>query len=92
MLQIQDAAFHFVNALYLIRTSKSTLMFQKPRMSQVHGVKGKAVVNYCEPLATKEMGEYLGTRATRSVECWGHFACGHVWLHTTRHGGWSEAI
>jgi len=38
-------------------------------MSQVHGVKGKAVVNYCEPLATKEMGEYLGTRATRSVEC-----------------------
>lgn len=35
-------------------------------MPQVRDVKGKAVVNYCEPLAAKEMGEYLGTRA---IEC-----------------------
>lgn len=48
--------------IYLIRTLKSTLRFQKPRMPQVRGVKGKAVVNYCEPLAAKEMGEYLGTQ------------------------------
>jgi hypothetical protein len=30
-------------------------MLQKSRVPQVRGVKGEAVVSYCEPLTTKEM-------------------------------------
>jgi hypothetical protein len=32
-----------------------TLALQKPRMLQICGVKGEAVVTYREPLTTKEM-------------------------------------
>ncbi|MBW1717299.1 MAG: hypothetical protein JRJ77_16005 [Deltaproteobacteria bacterium] len=32
-----------------------TLTLQKPRMLQIQGVKGEAVVNYAEPLTTQEM-------------------------------------
>jgi len=30
-------------------------MLQKPRMPQIQGVKGEAVLRYCEPLRTQEM-------------------------------------
>jgi hypothetical protein len=30
-------------------------MLQKPRMPQIRGGKGEAVLRYCEPLPTKEM-------------------------------------
>jgi hypothetical protein len=30
-------------------------MLQKPRMLQIQGVKGEAVLRYCEPLRTQEM-------------------------------------
>ena len=33
-----------------------TLIEQKSRMLQIQGVEGEAVVDYAEPLATKEMG------------------------------------
>ena len=33
-----------------------TLIERKSRMLQVRGVKGEAVVNYCDPLTTQEMG------------------------------------
>ena len=33
-----------------------TSTLQKSRMPQIRGVKGEAVVIYCEPLTTKEMG------------------------------------
>ena len=36
-------------------TSDLTLMFQKSRVLQIQGVKGKAVVIYREPLTTQEM-------------------------------------
>jgi hypothetical protein len=32
-----------------------TLIERHSRMRQIRGVKGEAVVNYCEPLTTKEM-------------------------------------
>jgi len=32
-----------------------TRMLQKPRMPQIQGVKGEAVLRYCEPLRTQEM-------------------------------------
>jgi hypothetical protein len=35
--------------------AESTLTLQKLRMLQIRGVKGEAVVYYCEPLTTKEM-------------------------------------
>ena len=35
--------------------AESTLTLQKLRMLQIRGVKGEAVVNYREPLTTKEM-------------------------------------
>jgi hypothetical protein len=31
-------------------------ILQKSRMLQVQDVKGEAVINYCEPLTTQEMG------------------------------------
>ena len=38
-------------------------------MPQVHGVKGEAVVIYCEPLTTKEMGYYrLSRRVNNTVK------------------------
>jgi hypothetical protein len=38
-------------------------------MSQIRGVKGEAVVIYCEPLTTKEMGYYrLSRRVNNTVE------------------------
>ena len=46
-----------------------TLTLQKSRMPQVRGVKGEAVVIYCEPLATKEMGYYrLSRRVNNTVK------------------------
>ncbi len=45
-----------------------TLTLQKSRMPQVRGVKGEAVVIYCEPLTTKEMGYYrLSRRVNNTV-------------------------
>jgi hypothetical protein len=32
-----------------------TWMLQKPRIPQIRGGKGEAVLGYCEPLTTKEM-------------------------------------
>jgi hypothetical protein len=38
-------------------------------MLQLRGVKGEAVVIYCEPLATKEMGYYrLSRRVNNTVQ------------------------
>jgi hypothetical protein len=34
---------------------KETSMLQKPRMPQIQGVKGEAVLRHCEPLRTQEM-------------------------------------
>jgi len=46
-----------------------TLTLQKSKMLQVRGVKGEAVVNYCEPLTTKEMGYYrLSQRVNNTVK------------------------
>jgi hypothetical protein len=36
-------------------------------MSQVRGVNGEAVVNYCEPLTTKEMGYYRLSRRVNNI-------------------------
>jgi len=44
-------------------------MLQKPRILQLCGVKGEAVVIYCEPLTTKEMGYYrLSRRVNKTVK------------------------
>ncbi len=46
-----------------------TLKLQKSRMPQVRGVTGEAVVIYCEPLTTKEMGYYrLSRRVNNTVK------------------------
>jgi hypothetical protein len=46
-----------------------TLTLQKPRKLQLSGVKGEAVVIYCEPLTTKEMGYYrLSRRVNNTVK------------------------
>ena len=46
-----------------------TLTLQKSRMPQVRGVKSEAVVIYCEPLTTKEMGYYrLSRRVNNTVK------------------------
>jgi hypothetical protein len=37
------------------RVGFRTLTLQKSRVLQIRGVKGEAVVLYCEPLTTKEM-------------------------------------
>jgi len=37
------------------KMEECTLMLQKSRVLQIRGVKGEAVVLYCEPLTTKEM-------------------------------------
>jgi hypothetical protein len=39
-----------------LKTQSVTLIERKPRMPQIQGVEGEAVVNYCEPLTTQEMG------------------------------------
>ncbi len=39
-----------------------TLLLQKSRMPQIQGIKGKAVVNYREPLITPEMWYYRLSR------------------------------
>jgi len=45
------------------------LTLQKSRMPQVRGVKGEAVVIYCEPLTTKEVGYYrLSRRVNNTVK------------------------
>ena len=43
-------------------------MLQKSRVLQIQGVKGEAVVIYCEPLTTKEMWFYrLSRRVNNAV-------------------------
>ena len=37
-------------------------MLQKSRMLQIQGVKGEAVVGYCEPLKTQEMRHHRLSR------------------------------
>jgi hypothetical protein len=45
------------------------LTLQKSRIPQVRGVKGEAVVIYCEPLTTKEMGyNRLSRRVNNTVK------------------------
>ena len=66
-----------------------TLTLQKSRMPQVRGVKGEAVVIYCDPLTTKEMGYYrLSRRVNNTVKkplfletTWGCVLTGPYILH-----------
>jgi hypothetical protein len=46
----------FSTCAVMHRSDTFTLIERKPRMPQIQGVEGEAVVNYCEPLTTKEMG------------------------------------
>jgi len=41
---------------------------RKPRMRQIHGIKGEAVVNHCDPLITKEMAYHRLSRRVNKVE------------------------
>ena len=42
-------------------------------MPQIQGVKGEAVVSYCEPLTTKEMGYHRLSRRVNKMEFYEHF-------------------
>jgi hypothetical protein len=42
--------------VFLVTKDCMTLTERKPRMPQIQGVEGEAVVIYCEPLTTQEMG------------------------------------
>jgi len=43
-----------------------TSIERKSRMPQIQGIKGEAVVNYCEPLITKKVGYHrLSRRANK---------------------------
>jgi len=37
-------------------------------MPQIQGIKGKAVVNYCEPLTTPKMGYHRLSRRVNKIE------------------------
>ena len=45
-----------------------TLMERKLRMPQMQGVKGDAVVHYCEPLTTPQMGYYRLSRRVNKMK------------------------
>jgi hypothetical protein len=48
--------------------SLETLMLQKSRMLEMQGVKGEAVVCYCEPLTTQQMRDHgLSRRVNNSA-------------------------
>jgi hypothetical protein len=48
-----------------------TLTLQKSRVLQIQGVKGEAVVLYCEPLTTKEMRcPWLSRRVNNTAILW----------------------
>jgi hypothetical protein len=44
-----------------------TSIERKSRMRQIRGIKGEAVVNYCEPLITKEMVYHRLSRRVNKV-------------------------
>ena len=47
----------------------NTLIERKLRMRHIRGIKGEAVVVYCEPLITKEMGCHrLSRRVNKKME------------------------
>jgi len=61
----------FVNHRFIIlkiETKNITLIDQKSRMLQIQGVKGKAVVIYCEPLTTLKMGHHRLSRRVNKIE------------------------
>jgi hypothetical protein len=45
-----------------------TLIERKSRMPQIQGVEGEAVVNYCEPLTTQEMGYHRLSRRVNKMK------------------------
>ncbi len=45
-----------------------TLIDRKSRMSQIQGVKGEAVVSYCESLTTKEMEYHRLSRRVNKMK------------------------
>jgi hypothetical protein len=47
-----------------------TLIERKPSVPQIRGVKGKAVVTYCKPLTTKEMGRNRLSQRVNKKERW----------------------
>jgi len=48
--------------------SRYTLVERKSRMRQIHGVKGEAVVSYCEPLITKKMAYHRLSRRVNKMK------------------------
>jgi len=50
------------------RYGSNTLIERKPRMPQLRGIEGEAVVVYCEPLITKEMGYHRLSRRVNKIE------------------------
>ena len=45
-----------------------TSIERKPRMRQIRGIKGEAVVNYCEPMITKEMAYHRFSQRVNKME------------------------
>ena len=45
-----------------------TLIERKPMIPHIQGIKGEAVVIYCEPLITKEMGCHRLSRRVNKIE------------------------
>ncbi|MGD8548647.1 MAG: hypothetical protein PVJ45_03430 [Desulfobacterales bacterium] len=45
-----------------------TLIERKSRMPHIRGIKGEAVVIYCEPLITKEMGCHRLSRRVNKID------------------------
>ena len=52
---------------WVVYTIFFTSIERKSRMPQIRGIKGKAVVVYCEPLITKEMGYHRLSRRVNKM-------------------------
>ena len=62
-----ERKFSIINRLMLRESKNKTLNERKSRMPQMRGIKGEAVVVYCESFITKEMGCYRLSRRVNKV-------------------------
>jgi hypothetical protein len=69
-MSVKDAFIFSVRQTVFQKNSNNniTSIERKPRMPHIRGIKGEAVVVYCEPLITKEMGYYRLSRRVNKNE------------------------